>query len=147
MWGHLSLTVLGRNVAVKVTKRESLYNIPELYMLGLEHENIIKTVDVIFQNNYSHCMIIMEYIENTVALKSILEDKAIEIKFTTVLKYATDVCKGLLFLHKNNVIHLDIKPANILVCPGGLCKLCDFGSCMKIDIYTNLKYRHKVSVE
>lgn len=63
------------------------------------------------------------------------------------------VCSGLEFLHHNCIIHLDIKPSNILVCPGGtgtgpaaaeatalttascfplVVKLCDFGNSQRL---------------
>ena len=37
------------------------------------------------------------------------------------------VAKGLLFLHKHGVIHVDFKPANVLVGRKLLLKLTDFG--------------------
>ena len=37
------------------------------------------------------------------------------------------VCNAVRFLHCNNIIHRDIKPENIMVAPGGLVKLTDFG--------------------
>lgn len=40
---------------------------------------------------------------------------------------------GLEFLHKNCIIHLDVKPANILICPPHLLvKLCDFGNSQRL---------------
>lgn len=35
--------------------------------------------------------------------------------------------KGLLFLHRNGILHLDYKPANIIVGKKHLVKVCDFG--------------------
>lgn len=40
---------------------------------------------------------------------------------------AIHICKGLLYLHKKNVVHGDIKPSNILVSRKRECKLSDFG--------------------
>jgi serine/threonine protein kinase len=35
--------------------------------------------------------------------------------------------KGLRFLHKSGIIHLDIKPGNLLVCRSLIVKINDFG--------------------
>lgn len=40
---------------------------------------------------------------------------------------ARELCKGLAALHGRNLIHRDIKLANILLCTSGAVKICDFG--------------------
>lgn len=115
-------------------------------MLGLQHTNIIKTLDVISGDNYKHYMIIMEYIENTIALSSVLLDKTFKITLETAVKVAKDVSQGLLYMHEQNLLHLDVKPANVLVCGDGVCKLCDFGSCLVVGSGQEANYTHKVPI-
>lgn len=50
------------------------------------------------------------------------------------LFYFWQVLKGVDFLHKNNILHLDIKGSNILVFDEGrTLKICDFGTAVHVD--------------
>lgn len=44
-------------------------------------------------------------------------------KFPTVLKVAIDVSKGMNYLHQHNIIHRDLKAANLLMDENGVCFL------------------------
>lgn len=48
-------------------------------------------------------------------------------KIETVLRIATDVCKGLEFAHSNGVVHRDVKPGNLWLTADGVAKIGDFG--------------------
>jgi serine/threonine protein kinase len=51
-----------------------------------------------------------------------------------VSKYSYQVLSGLDYLHNDkNILHGDIKGANILITKNGICKLADFGVSMKIE--------------
>lgn len=43
------------------------------------------------------------------------------------LRYIEDLCHGLTYAHKQQLIHCDLKPANIFLCDSGAVKLLDFG--------------------
>ncbi|XP_036734779.2 proto-oncogene serine/threonine-protein kinase mos [Manis pentadactyla] len=49
------------------------------------------------------------------------------------LKYSLDVVNGLLFLHSQSIVHLDLKPANILISEQDVCKIGDFGCSEKLE--------------
>lgn len=49
------------------------------------------------------------------------------------LGFARDVARGLQFLHAHGVVHLDVKPANVLVSAGDVCKIADFGCSVRLE--------------
>eukprot|EP00900_Chrysochromulina_parva_P001831 jgi/Chrpa1/11649/Chrysochromulina_OHIO_Genome00022802-RA len=46
----------------------------------------------------------------------------------SLLSIASDVAKGLAYLHFNNVLHRDLKPGNVLLSDSWVAKVADFGS-------------------
>ncbi|KAJ0089913.1 hypothetical protein Patl1_14514 [Pistacia atlantica] len=55
-----------------------------------------------------------------------------------VMKYTRDIVKGLFYIHRNGIVHCDIKPGNyILLVPGSgggfTAKLADFGLAKNMD--------------
>lgn len=45
-----------------------------------------------------------------------------------ILLTCEQVTKALNYLHMNDVVHLDVKPRNVLMTKDSTCKLGDFGS-------------------
>lgn len=61
------------------------------------------------------------------SLPDLIGDSGGPLPETSVMSMIRDVCKGLKFLHALDLVHLDIKPANILVSRRGLFKIGDLG--------------------
>ena len=64
------------------------------------------------------------------SLRNVLQGKT-DLTWPQRIKMATDISKGLAFLHRENILHLDLKSLNVLVDDGFNAKICDFG-CAKI---------------
>ncbi|KAG8520672.1 Proto-oncogene serine/threonine-protein kinase mos [Galemys pyrenaicus] len=62
-----------------------------------------------------------------------------QLSLKTCLKYSLDVVNGLLFLHSQSIVHLDLKPANILISEQDVCKIGDFGCSEKLEDVLCLK--------
>lgn len=92
-------------------------------LAGLNHPNIVQVYDWgEFNSSYFICM---EYIEGE-NLKEIIEKKG-AIPPDVVVDYAIQISGALHMAHKNNLIHRDIKPQNILITSEGRVKVTDFG--------------------
>uniref|UniRef100_A0ABM5GBM0 non-specific serine/threonine protein kinase n=1 Tax=Pogona vitticeps TaxID=103695 RepID=A0ABM5GBM0_9SAUR len=47
--------------------------------------------------------------------------------------YSCDIVAGLVFLHSQLIVHLDLKPANIFITEQNVCKIGDFGCSQKLE--------------
>ncbi|XP_053569121.1 proto-oncogene serine/threonine-protein kinase mos [Bombina bombina] len=76
--------------------------------------------------------IIMEY-TGTSTLHHRIYEIGLPLGKECCLRYAWQVADGLCFLHRGGVVHLDLKPANVLLAPGDLCKIGDFGCSQRLQ--------------
>ena len=67
----------------------------------------------------------MEYVSGG-SISSLLK-KYSKFNENLVKIYTKHILQGLYYLHAHNVVHGDIKGANVLVDNHGVCKLADFG--------------------
>ncbi|XP_071693687.1 serine/threonine-protein kinase TIO [Rutidosis leptorrhynchoides] len=88
----------------------------------LKHPNIIQMLDS-FESPQEFC-VVTEFAQGE--LFEILEDDKC-LPEDEVQKIAKQLVRALHYLHSNRIIHRDMKPQNILICAGGVVKLCDFG--------------------
>lgn len=61
-----------------------------------------------------HILLLSEYMPGG-SLYDYLHKSRIVLKFSELLKFAIDVCKGMEYLHHNDIIHRDLKTANLLM--------------------------------
>ena len=62
-----------------------------------------------------------------------LVDKYGPLNENLIRVYTRQILEGLEYLHARNIIHRDIKGANVLVDNSGVCKLADFGTAKRIS--------------
>ena len=55
------------------------------------------------------------------------------LKLSALLKAATEVCRGMDYLHKRKIVHRDLKAANLLTDETGAVKIADFGVARVLD--------------
>eukprot|EP01117_Protostelium_nocturnum_P016089 TRINITY_DN6309_c0_g1_i1.p1 TRINITY_DN6309_c0_g1~~TRINITY_DN6309_c0_g1_i1.p1 ORF type:complete len:693 (+),score=216.87 TRINITY_DN6309_c0_g1_i1:319-2397(+) len=94
-------------------------------MKELHHPNIINFIDSYHDQFLGTLWVAMEYVEGT----SLTE--VIEFNDTIPENIISWICRsvilGLIYLHKNDIIHRDIKSDNVLVSTSGIVKITDFG--------------------
>jgi eukaryotic-like serine/threonine-protein kinase len=89
----------------------------------LNHSNIV-TIHNIDQMDKDY-FIVMEFVDGA-NLKEII-DLAHNLPFKTIHMIANQICDALSYAHKKNVIHRDIKNANIMWTNEKVVKITDFG--------------------
>ena len=98
------------------------------------HPRIIQFFAIVRDVSKVRIMIVMEYLEGG-SLADRLKDQK-PLPNGAVLKYLKQILEGVEFLHKRNIYHSDIKPANILFSKEDDVKICDFGISIAIEFQT-----------
>lgn len=92
-------------------------------MARLHHENIVRYLGA--DEKDGNLFIFMEFVPGGSIAHVLKLFKRLHEH--VVRKYTQKILQGLQYLHQNNVVHGDIKAANILVNNDGVVKLSDFG--------------------
>ncbi|KAJ1607458.1 protein kinase [Cryptosporidium canis] len=123
-----------KEVAVKRWKFDNESRITEEHFKSLErevyayrllrHPNICSYIGVCLEPGFY--AIITEYLSNGNLFELLYENKVI-VSASDRLKISIQLCDAVNFIHRNNMIHRDIKTANIILDNSNNVKLCDFG--------------------
>ncbi len=123
--------VLKRYVAVKILREEyttdnefiKRFNTEAESAASLAHPNIVSVYDVGKEGNLYY--IVMELIKGKTLKEIIVEDGKMGWKWS--VRIAKQIASALETAHRNNIIHRDIKPHNIIITEEGVAKVTDFG--------------------
>lgn len=102
-------------------------------MKKLDHPNVVKLYEVIDTPDSQHLMLVMEYMEKGPVLQTDRQSGFDRFPEELAAEYLRQACRGLDYLHYNNVVHGDLKPENLLVSASGQLKISDFGSSSVVD--------------
>ena len=102
------------------------------------HPHIVRTLAASsLDRPLSERMIIMEFAGSR-TLRNILDNEKEIIDEERRMRFASHITMALEFIHGQDIAHLDVKPANILVDSKDICKLGDFGCSQIVDDGENL---------
>ena len=90
----------------------------------LVHPNIVRVYDMDVEGDI-HFMV-MEYLDGQTLAQALRSTKERKLPQHQVDRILIDVAAGLAFAHRRNVLHADIKPANVFITNSGQVKLIDF---------------------
>lgn len=96
----------------------------------LSDENIVTVYDCVLQDGVAY--IIMEYVEGK-TLAQILDESAELVTLDVVAAVFSSVAHALDVAHSREVLHLDIKPDNVMIDKKGVVKVTDFGLATLVD--------------
>lgn len=133
---HLLLHV---PVCVKVFPVEMATYAPselERYLRGaratarVEHPAVVPVMNAGCDDRYY--FIVRRYVEGTALARKVAAGRPLPV--AEALRVTRDVADGLGAAHAVNVIHRDVKPANIIVTGGGAARVIDFGLSRSLDL-------------
>jgi serine/threonine protein kinase len=132
--------ILNRFVAVKVLKDEFSSDTEfvekfkrEAYAVAsFSDNNIVNVYDIGTEGNVNY--IIQEFVDGK-TLKQIINENG-KLDYKDAVSKCRQIASALVCAHRNNIIHRDIKPHNILVTKEGVLKVADFGIAKATDSVT-----------
>ena len=124
--------VLKRYVAVKILRDEfttdeefiKRFEVEAQSAARLTHPNIVSIYDVGVEENLYY--IVMELIQGK-TLKEIIVEERGPLPWKWSVNVAIQIASALEMAHRNNIVHRDIKPHNIIITEDGIAKVTDFG--------------------
>ena len=124
--------VLKRNVAVKILRDEfttddefiKRFEVEAQSAARLTHPNIVSIYDVGVDGNLYY--IVMELIQGKTLKEIIIKEKG-PLPWKWSINVSIQIASALEMAHRNNIIHRDIKPHNIIITEDGVAKATDFG--------------------
>ena len=124
--------ILNRYVAIKILRDEfttdeefiKRFSIEAQSAASITHPNIVSVFDVGNEGNLYY--IVMELIKGK-TLKEIIVEEGTALPWKWSTNIAIQIASALEMAHKNNIVHRDIKPHNIIITEDGIAKVTDFG--------------------
>lgn len=122
------VTVGTQSKKALVTKLKKKFIDEAKALCRMQHPSIVKVTDVFEENGTAY--FVMDYIDGR-SLSEIVRKHPLTEQ--SALDYIRQVSSALQYVHSNNRLHLDIKPANIMITAQGKAVLIDFGASKQYD--------------
>ncbi|XP_032801989.2 myosin light chain kinase, smooth muscle isoform X1 [Petromyzon marinus] len=123
--------------ALTAKDKESIHQEIAL-MNSLHHPKLVQCVDA-FESK-TDIIMVLELISGGELFERII-DEDFELTERECIKYMRQIVEGVQFMHRQGIVHLDLKPENIMCLnqTGNRIKIIDFGLARKLENVKNLK--------
>lgn len=91
----------------------------------LSHPNIVKVLEAFHANSTTYYS--MEYIDGISLDKKIAQSPQGRMPLTEAIETLKQIGAAIAFMHSRNMLHLDVKPGNVMMRKDGTAVLIDFG--------------------
>ena len=114
----------------------------------LKHENVVTLIEICKTkpcevNKYkSTFYLVFDFCEHDLA--GLLSNVQVKFSLAEIKKVMQQLLNGLYYCHSNNILHRDMKAANVLITKAGILKLADFGLARAISKGKENRYTNRV---
>lgn len=134
----------GAEVAIKSfcvddSQDENVARYAEVFSVLREHENIVRFLGYCHEVKIQmvpvegkcvaaerrHMLVVEEYMPNG-TLSDAVDGSSRQLDWSTAFRIIRGIAKGVAYIHTKGAVHLDLKPANILLDSDMNPKICDF---------------------
>lgn len=126
-------TLLDRKVALKVPHHQGdmqgLLQEPRI-MAALKHPNIVELITV--EQKDDLFFMVMEYVDGESLDRLIRRERTLPA--SRAMELALNIGTAIGFAHSHQVLHRDLRPANILLTKDGVAKVTDFGTSRILEL-------------
>ncbi|XP_049291813.1 caM kinase-like vesicle-associated protein isoform X4 [Anopheles funestus] len=119
---------------IQIVKKGDRRNIErEVHMMNVLHHAKIAQLYAAYEYDRTFC-VMMELVEGGELFDRVLDEKFILTEKACAI-FMRQICDAVAYIHGNNIIHLDMKPENILCLTesGNRIKIIDFGLAREYD--------------